>query len=86
MRTTITLDPDLAAKLRSLAKERDVSFKEAVNSVLRAGLGTGTTKARPYSLPTRRMGLRPDVDLDRALHLASALEDDETVRKLELRK
>jgi hypothetical protein len=86
MRTTITLDPDLAAKLRSLAKERDVSFKEAVNSVLRAGLGTGTTKARPYNLPTRRMGLRPDVDLDRALHLASALEDDETVRKLELRK
>jgi hypothetical protein len=86
MRTTITLDPDLASKLRALAKERDISFKEAVNSVLRAGLGADVAGARPYRLGARRMRLRPGIDLDRALHLASALEDEETVRKLELRK
>jgi hypothetical protein len=86
MRTTITLDPDLASKLRALAKERDISFKEAVNSVLRAGLGADVAGARPYRLRARRMRLRPGIDLDRALHLASALEDEETVRKLELRK
>ena len=86
MRTTITLDPDLASKLRAMAKERDISFKEAVNSVLRAGLGPDVTRARPYRFRARRMGLRPGIDLDRALHLASALEDEETVRKLELRK
>jgi hypothetical protein len=37
-------------------------------------------------LPTRRLGLCPGVDLDKALRLAGELEDDEVVRKLELRK
>jgi hypothetical protein len=36
-RTTVTLDPDLAAELRALARERGVSFKEALNSTLRRG-------------------------------------------------
>lgn len=37
-------------------------------------------------MPTRPLGLHPGIDLDRALRLASALEDDEIARKLELRK
>jgi hypothetical protein len=85
MRTTVSLDPDVAAKLRRLARERDITFKEALNSVLRAGLGTGATGSKPYRVKARRMGLRPGVDLDRALRLAAALEDEETVRKLEMR-
>jgi hypothetical protein len=32
------------------------------------------------------MSLRPDVNRDKALRLATALEDEELVRKLELRK
>jgi hypothetical protein len=87
MRTTVTLDPDLAAKLRALARERGVSFKEALNSALRLGLtaGGGSSK-RSYRLPSRRLGLRPGIDLDQALRLAAELEDAETIRKLELRK
>ena len=85
MRTTVTIDPDLAAKLRRIARERGISFKEALNTALRAGTGAATT-ARPYRLPARRLGLRPGIDLDKALHLAGALEDEETVRTLELRK
>jgi hypothetical protein len=86
MRTTVTLDPDLAAKLRQIARERGVSFKDALNSALRAGMGGQVEGTRPYRVPARRLGLRPGVDLDRALRLAAALEDQETVRKLELRK
>ncbi|MEN8114897.1 MAG: hypothetical protein ABFS21_10985 [Actinomycetota bacterium] len=41
MRTTVALDPDVAEKLRQLMKERDITFKEAVNSTLRMGLGEG---------------------------------------------
>lgn len=85
MRTTVTLDPDLAAKLRALARERGESFKETLNDVLRRGL-SGGGKARPYRLKTRALGIRPGVDLDRALGLAGELEDAETIRKLELRK
>jgi Ribbon-helix-helix protein, copG family len=86
LRTTVTLDPDIAAKLRSLARERGVSFKEALNSALRRGLATGAESTRSYRLESRRLGLRPGVDLEHALRLAGELEDAETIRKLELRK
>lgn len=86
MRTTVTLDPDIEAKLRSLAEERGVSFKEALNSTLRRGLASAVGPGEAYRLPSRRMGLRPGIDLDRALRLAGELEDAETIRKLELRK
>jgi hypothetical protein len=88
MRTTVTLDPDVAAKLRALARERGVSFKEALNSALRRGLASGprSERSRRYRLPSRRLGLRPGVDLEHALRMAGELDDAETVRKLELRK
>ncbi|HEV8230219.1 MAG TPA: antitoxin [Candidatus Limnocylindria bacterium] len=86
MRTTVRLDPDLAAKLRKIASERGISFKEALNTTLRAGFGARAGGTRAYRVPARRLGLRPGIDLDRALHLASALEDEETIRKVELRK
>ena len=87
LRTTVTLDPDLAAKLRALARERGVSFKEALNSTLRRGLtsGGGGSKKR-YRLTSRRLGQRSGVDLEHALRLAVEIEDAETIRKLELRK
>jgi len=85
MRTTVTLDPDVAAELKELARQRGVSFKEVLNSTVRAGLTAGST-TRAYRLPTARLGLRPGSSLDGALRLAAAMEDEETVRKLELRK
>jgi hypothetical protein len=85
MRTTVTLDPDVAARLREVARERGISFKEALNSSVRAGLGQGGSQ-QPYRVPTRPLGLRPGVDLDKALALAGELEDRELTRKLELRK
>lgn len=86
MRTTVTLDPDVAVRVRALARERGISFKEALNSILRRGLSGGSESPRQYRLPTRTMGLRPGIDLDNALALAAELEDAETIRKLELRK
>ncbi|MGH2731395.1 MAG: antitoxin [Actinomycetota bacterium] len=86
MRTTVTLDPDVAAQIRALATQRAISFKEALNTTLRAGLAARRLRREPYRLPTRRMGLRPGIDLDHALRLAAALEDEEIVRKLDLRK
>jgi hypothetical protein len=40
MRTTITLEDDVAAELGKLQKARDESFKQTLNAVLRAGLAT----------------------------------------------
>jgi Ribbon-helix-helix protein, copG family len=86
MRTTVTLDPDVAAKLKETARERGVSFKEALNTNVRRGLESETAAAQPYRLPTRRLGVRPGIDLDKALGLAGELEDAEIRRKLDLRK
>lgn len=86
MRTTITLDPDVAVKLKRLAGERGISFKEALNSTVRSGLRREEAPARPYRVPSRRLGLRPGVDLEKALRLAGELEDAETLRKLAMRK
>jgi hypothetical protein len=86
MRTTVTLDEDVAAALQEIAAERGLSFKQALNDAVRAGLARSGKRSKPYRLPTRRLGLRPGVDLDKALRLAGELEDDEVVRKLELRK
>ncbi|HEX3392093.1 MAG TPA: hypothetical protein VHS55_05995 [Solirubrobacteraceae bacterium] len=86
MRTTVTLDQDVASKLRQVARERGVSFKAALNEALRTGLRGGSQAARRYRMPVRDMGVRKGIDLDRALTLAAELEDVEILRKLELRK
>ena len=86
MRTTVTLDPDVAAKLKAVARERGISFKEALNGAVRAGLGRERRAARAFTQYTQPMGLRPGFNLDKALQLAGALEDEEIVRRLERRK
>jgi hypothetical protein len=86
MRTTLTLDDDVAAMLHRVAKERGISFKEAVNTALRAGLTTGVPEPRRFRMPTSNMGVVEGVDLVKALQLASELEDEEIIRKLELGK
>ena len=87
MRTTVTLDPEVEALLRKAMRERGISFKEALNGAIRAGLVLGTGRApRKYRLKTYRMGFRPEVSLDKALLLAQTMEDEEVARKLSLRK
>lgn len=87
MRTTVTLDPDVAAKLKETARERGISFKEALNSSVRQGLVRGEATPRPYRLPpARRLEAKPGVNLVKALQLAGEMEDAETIRKLQLGK
>lgn len=82
MRTTVTLDPDVEALVKRLMRERRISFKEAVNTAIRAG-AAGSRK--PYRTPTFDMG-EPLVDLTKALELAGDLEDEELLRRLAARK
>lgn len=85
MRTTVTLDPDVAAALQRAARERGTSFKAVLNDAVRRGLSGQPTRRR-YRTPTRDMGLRAGFDIDKALALAGADEDAEILRKLALRK
>jgi hypothetical protein len=82
MRTTLTVDDDLLAKLKQRARDRGVPLRQVVNEALRAGLDPRTGARRPYRVPKLKLRARPGVDLDRALALAGELEDREIVRKL----
>lgn len=87
MRTTVTIDPDVEALLNRAMKQRGVSFKEALNTALRAGLmREDSRRVAPRPLPTFDMQLRPAINLDKALSLSTELEDEETTRKLLLGK
>lgn len=87
MRMTVTLDPDVDARLRTLARERGVPLRVVINDALRAGVHLGTpADGAPYKLPSRRLGARPHINLHKTLALAGELEDDEISRKLDLRK
>jgi hypothetical protein len=79
MRTTVTLDPDVATYVRRLMSERGITFKQAVNDAIRAGR---PRKERPrYETPVYDMG-EPKIDLTKSLQLAGELEDEERIRRL----
>ncbi len=89
MRTTLTLDEQIAKALKNAAHRTGKPFKQVVNETLRAGLAAdhATAKARPYRLKTVSLGgVVGGVSLEKALQLADALEDEELARKLHLRK
>ncbi len=83
VRTTITLDPDVAALINRRMRERGISFKEAVNDAIRDG--AGGQKRETFRTATAPMG-QPAVNLDRAVQLAGELEDEELLRKMRLGK
>ena len=86
MRTTVTLDADVAAKLKQLERERGISFKEALNTSVRRGLENAKSTPKPYRVRARQLEARPGFNVDKALTLAGELEDAEIMRKLSLRK
>jgi hypothetical protein len=77
MRTTLTLDDDLAGLLQQRAQQLGLSFKEVVNRTLRAGLGeAGRPQRNPPKTIAHSFGFRPGIDLDKLNQLADELEVD----------
>ena len=67
MRTTLTLDDDISARLIELQRTLGISFKEAVNLTLRLGLEQQAYNAdtpRTFTVHARDMGQRPGLDYD----------------------
>jgi len=80
MRTTITLEPDVAQLITRTMSERGLSFKEAVNEAIRAG-ASPKGALPPPAFESYDMG-PPLVDITKALQVASGLEDQELISKL----
>ena len=81
----MTLDEDVAQEIRRRMRERGVGFKQILNELLRRGLRSAEGP-EPYTTPTFAMRARPHLDLDKALSLAAAIEDEENIGKLERAK
>jgi hypothetical protein len=86
MRTTVTIDADVEILLQTAIRERGQSFKEALNSAIRAGLTVERAGQGDFVQQTYAMGSEKNFRWDKALETAAALEDEELVRKLALRK
>lgn len=74
MRTTLTLDDDVAMQLKQKASQSGRSFKETVNDILRLGL-LANTPASDTVVPTPRPMGRPLIDLTQALSLVAQFDD-----------
>jgi hypothetical protein len=88
VRTTLTLDDDLARRLKESSRRSDRPFKTVVNDALRAGLKVleSPPPAKRYRLePVHLGGVRPGIDLDHALRLADELEERSLRDKLDQR-
>jgi hypothetical protein len=84
MRTTLTLDPDVARQLEAELRHSDEGMKAIVNRALRIGLGMTDkpTRPEPFSVIPHRFGFRPGTDLDRMNQLVDELEVEEAAKKL----
>ena len=50
MRTTLTIDDDVAAALENVRRKRDVSLKDIINEALRLGLRDMTARQKPHNV------------------------------------
>ena len=79
MRTTLTLDDDIAVKLNAEMKRSGKTFKETVNEFLRIGLSVcrELQSAGRFKVEARPLGVIPGLNYD---CLGELLEEDEGLR------
>jgi len=78
MRTTLTIDDDVAVQLKRLRRDRDVNFKELVNEALRRGLQQmSSAPQRRKALRTRTFDMgKPLISIDNVAEALANLEGD----------
>ena len=77
MRATLTLDDDVAAKLKTEAQRAGRPFRETVNETLRRGLESrrATAQRRAFKVTARDLGnLKPGLSLDNISELIEHVE------------
>jgi hypothetical protein len=85
MRTTLTLDEDVAHRLNERTRLTGESFKQVVNETLRAGLDGSEKPAGPlppFRVMPKAAGFRTGVDVRRLNQLNDELETDRFQSKL----
>ena len=83
MRTTVTLEPDVARMLDDYARRTRKSFKETLNDAVRLGLGRANepTAQRDFVIEAKPMGLRAGIDGGKLNTLLDDLEAEKFLSK-----
>ena len=82
MRTTLTLDPDVADALKEQAGREGKPFKQVVNDLLRRGMALDKgqrAKTKPFRVKPHRGGVKSGVDLLKLNQLADDLEAEDFI-------
>jgi hypothetical protein len=79
MRSTVDLESVLDKKLRERARSLGISYKEALNRALLAGLHvlTDNPKRKRYVVRARACGLQPGVDHEKLGSIVDELEAED---------
>ncbi len=79
MRTTLTIDPDIAVKAKKAVQMTGMPFKTLINQALRIGIDAvmSPKKSRPYRTKGRAMGLRKGLSYDNIHDLLAMAEGED---------
>ena len=82
VRTTLTLDDDVAMLLKKRMDDSGETFRDVVNRVLRMGLLGEAAQPDERRIPQPRSMGGARIDLDQALSLADGLNDESLIDQL----
>jgi hypothetical protein len=84
MRTTLTLDRDVAEGLQREMRRSRRGLKATINDALRRGLQLGSRppKLPPFKVRPQALGVKPGVDPDRMNQLVDELDAEERAARL----
>lgn len=84
MRTTLTLDRDVAESLKKEMRRTGRGLKAIINDALRHGLRIAgkPLRAPRFKVRPHAFGIKPGIDLDRINQLVDELEAADGARKL----
>lgn len=78
MRTTLTIEDDIAIRLIELQKSKGITFKKAVNQLLRKGLAVEEKPLRlkPFKIKARSLGkVKEGFNLDKISEVLEKLDE-----------
>ncbi|MEI6034353.1 MAG: hypothetical protein WCS65_08765 [Verrucomicrobiae bacterium] len=89
MRTTLTLDDDIALELRKIAASTQQGFKSVVNELLRRGLAAGPKPlflAEPFVVKAKSCGFLPGIDPLKLNQLADEIESEDFIMRRQAKR
>lgn len=80
MRTTLTLEPEIANRLKALAHKEHKTFNETVNEILKIGLynaNKAITGNKAFEVSSSPGGFQPGIDPVKLNRLLAEMDEEE---------